>query len=330
MTQPNSTTVTDHSSGTHLGHPADRGHLLTEQRLPASANLDALPSAGVLGVINDQDAILTAVVREAIPVIASLVDAAVARMRRGGRLIYLGAGTSGRLGVLDASECPPTFHCEQGLVVGIIAGGDGALRKSSEGAEDDPHGAATELTRLNVGADDTVLGIAAGATTPYVLGALALAQQRGAMAALLCCVDETAARKAVADAPLPVELSLIIIALPVGAEVVTGSTRMKAGTATKMALNMLSTAVFVGLGKTWGNLMVDLRATNAKLRDRAARILCGQCDLPRADALTLLDEAGGKVKLALVMRHRQLDASKAQRLLDEHHGILLAILGPPR
>ncbi len=318
------------ASSTRPDLPPDRGSLLTEQVLPASAQLDALSTADRLRVINDQDASIAAVVRAAIPTIAALVDHAVEHMRRGGRLIYLGAGTSGRLGVLDASECPPTFQCDPSLVVGIIAGGDGALRRSSEGAEDDPRGAEAQLAQLAIDERDTVVGIAAGATTPYVLGALALAQQRGTHTALLCCVDEAAARVAISTSPLALPTMPLIIALPVGPEVVTGSTRLKAGTATKLALNMISTAVFVGLGKTWGNLMVDLRASNAKLRDRAARILASQCQLDRQDAFALLDRAAGQVKLALVMHHRGIDPDEAQRLLDKSRGTLRAIIGAPR
>ena len=238
----------------------DRGHLLTEQRLDDSRDLDAMSAVDVLKTINDQDASIAAVVRGATPAMAALVDTIVERMRHGGRLIYLGAGTSGRLGVLDASECPPTFHSDPNQVVGLIAGGDSALRRSSEGKEDDPEGARDALDELNVNANDTVVGIAAGGTTPYVLGALDLAKARGAATALITCVEpESRSGSPRPDSPEH------LIALPVGPEVVTGSTRMKAGTATKMALNMISTAVMVALGKTWGNLMVDLRATNAKL-----------------------------------------------------------------
>ena len=298
---------------------ADRGHLLTEQRLAASANLDALSVEETLRLINDQDATVAAAVREAIPAIAALVERVVAAMRQGGRLIYLGAGTSGRLGVLDASECPPTFFCEPGQVVGIIAGGDTALRKSSEGAEDDPDGAHAELERLQVNERDVVVGIAAGGTTPYVLGALTFAKERGASTGMLCCA-RLRENKGIDH----------VIELCVGPEVLTGSTRLKAGTATKLALNMISTTTMVQLGKAWGNLMVDLRATNVKLRDRAIRILTSQTDLSRQAAAELLDRAAGRVKLALVMAKRNVDAGEAQRVLDANHGLLRPILGPPR
>jgi len=272
-------------------------------------------------LINDQDRTVADAVARAIPQIAAVVERAVESLRQGGRLIYLGAGTSGRLGVLDASECPPTFQCPPEQVVGIIAGGDAALRRSSEGKEDNPDGAREQLEQLNVGPTDTVIGIASSGTTAYVLGAIHIARQRGAQTALLCC--------ATADA-LPPHEAEHVIAVPVGPEVVTGSTRMKAGTATKMILNMISTATMNALGKTWGNLMVDVRASNQKLRDRAARIVVSQTDLDRQAAFELLDRAGGSVKVALVMAVRGVDREEASKLIDQHDGQLRPILGPPR
>ena len=306
------------------GAPADRGHLATEQRLPASARLDDVSIDRVLSLINDEDATVAGAVRAAIEAIGALVRRAGIARAAGGRLIYLGAGTSGRLGVLDASECPPTFFCRPDEVIGIIAGGDRALRRSVEGAEDDPDGAADELARLEVSAADLVVGIAAGGTTPYVLGALRIARERGAATGLICCAGADAAR---ATGLVPAGH---IVELNVGPEVLTGSTRMKAGTATKLTLNMISTATMVEAGKVWGNLMVDLRASNAKLRDRAARILARQCDLTRRDALAQLDRAGGRVKVALVMACCSVDADQACRLLDRHHQRLRPLLGPPR
>jgi len=319
----------------------DRGHLLTEQRLHTSAALDTLTATEVLTVINEQDATLPAVVKQAIPRIAKVIESVVKAMKKGGRLIYLGAGTSGRLGVLDASECPPTFHSDPDQVVGIIAGGDTALRKSSEGREDEPDGARDEFERLSVGGGDVVIGIAAGGTTPYVLGGIRIAKQRGAATSLICCVTQdqlggTTTGPAPALPPATPELlnSLAaidhLISLPVGAEVITGSTRMKAGTATKLVLNMISTTVMVQLGKVWGNLMIDLKATNAKLRDRAGRIIASQSDIPREEAMALLDKAGGRVKLALVMARRGVDAEEAQRMLDGHGQLLRPIIGDPR
>jgi len=308
----------------------DRGHLKTEHRLAASASLDQLSIDRTLQLINDQDATVAPAVRQAIPGIGRLIEQVVSSLRNGGRLIYAGAGTSGRLGVLDASECPPTFFCDPDEVVGIIAGGDTALRRSSEGAEDDIAGADAELARLNVGRGDVVVGLAASGTTPFVLGAINTAKQRGAVTALICCVDAHGAAARLPELRACVDSVDHVIELSVGAEVVTGSTRMKAGTATKLVLNMITTTTMVQLGKTWGNLMVDLRATNAKLRDRAARIICRQCDLSRPEAIALLDAAGSRVKVALVMAKRDLDADAAQALLDAHDQKLVAILGPPR
>ncbi|MEX2213446.1 MAG: N-acetylmuramic acid 6-phosphate etherase [Phycisphaeraceae bacterium] len=347
-----------------IRHPQslpDRGHLLTEQRLPTSAGLDALSIEDALRVINEQDATIPSIIAQAIPQIGKLVHTIVNAMRGGGRLIYLGAGTSGRLGVLDASEVPPTFHCDPGNVVGLIAGGDTALRNSSEGKEDDPHGSSAELDALHVGASDVVVGIAAGGTTPYVLGGLHHARQLGAATALVCCVtqeqlhpsprgegtspnDAAAPARALpggapGGAPNAAMSSLVrnyiasieqLISLPVGAEVVTGSTRMKAGTATKLVLNMISTTVMVQLGKVWGNLMVDMKASNVKLRDRAVRFIVGQTNLSRVEAAKLLDGAGGRVKLALVMAIKGVDAAVAEKLLEEQHQQLRPILGEPR
>ncbi len=298
----------------------DRGYLLTEQRLAASAMMDTQSTEQVLTIINDQDATVPGIVRHAIGTMSKLVDDVIGGMNAGGRLIYFGAGTSGRLGVLDASECPPTFFSEPGEVIGIIAGGDGALRVSSEKTEDDPGGPRDIFEAMNLTSSDVVVGIAASGTTPWVWGGLAYAQSCGAVTGLICCV------------PDPRRLCALdhLIALPVGPEVVTGSTRMKAGTATKLALNMISTSVMVGRGKVWGNLIVDLRATNAKLRDRAARILMHQCDLDRTQAMALLDDTQGKVKVALVMAMKNLNMDEALKLLESHHQKLYAILGSPR
>ncbi|MEM8782697.1 MAG: N-acetylmuramic acid 6-phosphate etherase [Planctomycetota bacterium] len=303
---------------------ADRGHLLTERRNDASASLDALDTEAALRVINAQDAAVPAAVAAAIPAIACLVDAVVAGMRRGGRLVYVGAGTSGRLGVLDASEVPPTFQADPGRVIGIIAGGDGALRVSSEGKEDDGHGAVAELEALRLTDADTLVGIAAGGTTPYVWGAVAFAKRRGAATGFVTCVP-------LADLPASRDVGIDHgVELLVGPEVVTGSTRMKAGTATKLALNMISTLAMVRLGKTWGNLMIDVKASNAKLRDRAVRIVQSQTDLSREAALATLEQADGSTKLAIVMARLGLDADAARARLDEHGGRLRPLLGDPR
>ena len=239
-------------------------------------------------------------------------------MQRSGRLIYIGAGTSGRLGVLDASECPPTFQSDPGQVIGLIAGGDAALRKSSEGKEDDPGGAATALTALSLTSNDTLIGIAAGGSTPYVLGAIRMAKAAGAATVLLTCVKP---RQPVNDCDQ-------VIVLDTGPEILTGSTRLKAGSATKLALNIISTGVFVRLGKVFSNLMVDLRASNDKLTDRAIRIL-GEIDatLEREAAFELLQAAGGQVKVAIVMRRLDTSRSDAEELLRRCDGSIRAALG---
>jgi N-acetylmuramic acid 6-phosphate etherase len=257
-------------------------------------------------------------VRDELRDIAAFVELVHPRLARAGRLIYLGAGTSGRLGVLDASECPPTFQSDPSMVVGLIAGGDGALRRSSEHKEDERHGAHAELDALGVGPDDAVLGIAAGGTTPYVLGGVEHAKARGAATGLLVCTP--------IDRPAWCD---VLIAVRTGPEVVTGSTRMKAGTATKMVLNMVSTASMVRLGKTYGDLMVDLRATNDKLRDRAARIVSAVTGADREEAFALLDRANGEAKVAAAMGVLGIDATEARRRLGEAAGSLRAVIGDP-
>ena len=309
----------------------DRGILTTEQRLDSSGNLDALTILDTLRLMNDQDAAVAGAVRAAIPAIAGLVESAVEAMRRGGRLIYLGAGTSGRLGVLDASECPPTFHSDPAQVVAIIAGGDEALRRSSEGAEDDPNGAAAPLSKLNVSTNDVVVGIAAGGTTPFVWGALRLARTRGAKTALVCCVQESAvpaqnAARRIGPTTAAFRLPDHVVRLPVGPEVLTGSTRMKAGTATKMVLNMLTTGAMVLLGKTYGNLMVDLRATNTKLVDRARRIVTALTDLTAEEAEKLLARCEGEVKTAIAAHLCRMAPQQARRLLEQSDGRLRQVL----
>jgi N-acetylmuramic acid 6-phosphate etherase len=304
-------------SAPHSSHPPDRSHIPTERRNSRSTNLDQLSTLECVRLINSEDATVAPAVARAAEPLARLIDAIESRIRaaaaRGamGRLIYLGAGTSGRLGVLDASECPPTFQTDPNMVVGIIAGGDASLRRSSEGMEDDPQGAHAELDRLAVGVHDTVIGIAAGATTPYVLGALAHAHARGAATAFLTC----------SPGPTPPGIDHHI-AIDTGPEVVTGSTRMKAGTATKMALNIITTTLMVRLGKVYENLMVDLRASNAKLRDRAARIVATLCSIDRTGALSLLDAAGGSAKVATVMGLRGCRREEAERLLTAADGRL--------
>lgn len=293
--------------------PPDRSHIATEQRNPRSMNLHALSTAQLVTLINDEDRLVPQAVGAAAPAITAFITAAEPGFLRAGRLIYLGAGTSGRLGVLDASECPPTFQVDPARVVGIIAGGDSSLRRSSEGREDEPDGAAPELAALKLTPDDSVLGIAAGGTTPYVLGALAAAKRHcpGVVTGLLVC----------ADIPKPPSADHLIT-LRTGPELLTGSTRMKAGTATKLVLNTISTALMVRSGRVYENLMVDMRATNAKLRDRAARIVSTLTGLDRPAALALLDSCAGEVKTAVVAHRLTLAPDEARRRLEAHAGRL--------
>lgn len=309
----------------------DRGHLPTEQRLAAAAAIDATGPGAIahtLRIINEQDATIHQAVARAIPQIEPVVQRLVEQMPLGGRVIYIGAGTSGRLGVLDASECPPTFQCEPDEVIGIIAGGDGALRKSSEGMEDDPQGAVPALSELNLTERDTLIGIAAGGTTPYVWGGLAYAKSQGCVTAFVTCVPlPDMPNWPKSEASYPVDHPIEVVT---GPEVVTGSTRMKAGTATKLVLNMITTSTMIHRGKTWGNLMVDLKASNVKLRDRAIRILLGQAELDREAAGQLLDAAGGSVKTALVMAKVGCDASEAMEKIEAANGRLRPLIGSPK
>lgn len=295
--------------------PPNRAHTPTEGVLDSIPALDAVGIEERLRIINDQDALVPAAVRRAIPQIARFVRVASERHARGGRQIYVGAGTSGRLGVLDASECPPTFMTEPHEFVGVIAGGDSALRTSSEGLEDDFSGAQADFDRLRVDEKDTVLAITAGGTTPYALGAVELANQRGAYAGLLTC-------GVAPDACAPD----LVIRIECGAETLSGSTRMKAGTATKLALNMISTALMVERGKIYENLMVDVRASNDKLRDRAARIISRLTGLARVEAFELLERAGGEVKPAVVMHIKDVSYDSALRELRAASGRLREVL----
>lgn len=312
--------LSEHTSpNTPSSLPADRGHLLTEQRNARSAGLDGCSTLECLGIINDEDQTIAQAVRAQIEPIAALTDLVINALNHDGRLIYLGAGTSGRLGVLDASECPPTFQTDPETVIGIIAGGDRSLRQSSESKEDIRSGAHDELDALELNEFDVVLGIAAGGTTPYVLGGVEHAKSKGSKTGLLTCT------------PIQKPDSCnVLIALETGAEVLTGSTRMKAGTATKMVLNMISTAAMIGIGKSYSNMMVDLRATNDKLKDRAARIISQITGVDRAQAFVLLERANNLVKPAIVMHMQSVDFRDACRLLDEadgHLGRLLESIG---
>jgi N-acetylmuramic acid 6-phosphate etherase len=285
--------------------------LLTEARNPATANLDQLSTLDLLHTMHAADReVLTAVEHE-LPHIAQAVDTIVGRLDNGGRLFYTGAGTSGRLGVLDASECPPTYNTPPELVQGLIAGGDVALRRSVERAEDDASQGERDLAEHNFNAKDVLVGIAASGRTPYVLGSIDYARKLGAATIGLSCVpnSQLAQRAEIAITPAT------------GPEVVTGSTRMKAGTATKLVLNMLSTASLVRLGYVYGNLMVNVQPTNVKLRDRAARIIATLTDLPQEKAIALLDQAGS-VKTAIVMQRLGLSRTEAEAKLQQARGRL--------
>ena len=295
---------------------ADRGHLLTEQANPASEALDRLATADLVALFCRNDLEPQQAVAAAAPRLAEAIDAIAARLAAGGRLFYLGAGTSGRLGVLDAAECPPTFCTPPELVQGILAGGAPALLRSSEGLEDRFEAGRADLEERGFAAADALVGIAAGGTTPYVLGGLSHARSIGALAIALACVPTD-------QAPMPCDIDIRLLT---GPELLTGSTRLKAGTATKMALNLLSTGVMVRLGKVHGNRMVDVAVTNAKLEDRALRILRDLAGVPRARGADLLAAAGGSVKLALLMAASGLGAAEAAAQLDRHGPSLRAAL----
>jgi N-acetylmuramic acid 6-phosphate etherase len=284
--------------------------LLTEQRNPRSRGIDAMSALEIVELINDEDRTVPDAVRHEAPAIARAVELVVERLRRGGRLLYVGAGTSGRLGVLDAAECPPTFGTDPRMVEGVIAGGYGALVRAREGAEDRSEDGASDLAQRGVGSDDVVFGIATSGVTPYVLGALEEARRVGAATVFLSCT-ETARDAATAD---------VTITPLVGPEVVTGSTRMKAGTATKLVLNSVTTSAMILMGKVYENLMVDLTATCDKLRDRACRILMEVTGVDRKGAADVIGRAGGSVKTALIMQMSGLDRERAEAVLRESGG----------
>ena len=294
----------------------DRGHLLTEQRNAASTSIDRVGVERAIELINDQDATVVDAVREARGQIASAVQLVVAALRQGGRLIYVGAGTSGRLGVIDAAECPPTFLSDPEKVQAIIAGGPAAMFASQEAVEDDATAASAAIDQKRVCETDVVMGIAAGGTTPYVHAALRQARQRGAKTVFFTCVAAKHAAPAVD----------VTIRVLTGPEIITGSTRMKAGTATKLVLNTISTVSMIELGKVYQNLMVDLAGSCQKLRDRGIRIITTLTELPRERADQLLAAANGRVKVALVMHARSLERPAAEELLARHAGRLHRIL----
>ncbi|MCY0879051.1 MAG: N-acetylmuramic acid 6-phosphate etherase [Firmicutes bacterium] len=282
---------------------------LWDQTIP---DLGTLSSLDLVRIMNAQDKTVAIAVEAALPAIAEAIDCIVARLNSGGKLFYVGAGTSGRLGILDAAECPPTFNTDPSLVQALIAGGPSAVFQAQEGAEDDGEQGAVDLASAGAKCGDVVVGISASGTTPYVLGALQWARQQGITTISLSC-NERPKAELVSD---------ITIAIDSGPEVLMGSTRLKAGTAQKMVLNMLSTGAMVGLGKTYRNLMVDMHPSNAKLRDRAVRIVMLACDIDSVAAQNLLEEANGETKVAIAMHLLQSSADDARRRLAEVGGIL--------
>jgi len=295
---------------------------VTERRNPRTVDIDLASPLAIVDLISSEDRAVMDAVASQREVIAQGISVIEAAFLAGKRLLYVGAGTSGRLGVLDASECPPTFGTDPAMVVGVIAGGDRALRSPIEGAEDNPDGGRADVDAQHVSAGDVVCGIAASGTTPYVRGALARARERGATTLLIACSEPPASMRAVVD---------VCILPVVGPEVLTGSTRLKAGTATKLVCNMLTTGAMIRIGKSYGNLMVDLRATNVKLQDRAERIVMEVTALPRDGARELLSAADGLVKRALVMHALGLNATEADAQLAQAGGVIRRVVpdAPP-
>ncbi|MFF0740756.1 N-acetylmuramic acid 6-phosphate etherase [Streptomyces sp. NPDC004111] len=313
-------TATDRTDRTYGELRAQLATLTTEAFRPELAEIDQLPTAELAALMNGEDATVPAAVADRLPQIAAAIDGIAERMARGGRLIYAGAGTAGRLGVLDASECPPTFNTDPSEVVGLIAGGPSAMVKAVEGAEDSKELARADLDALKLGPDDTVIGISASGRTPYAIGAVEHARARGALTAGLSCNADSALAAAAEHG----------IEVVVGPELLTGSTRLKAGTAQKLVLNMISTIVMIRLGKTYGNLMVDVRASNEKLRARSRRIVglaTGASDPEIEAALTATD---GEVKNAILVILGDVEGPTAKALLDDAHGHLRAALAAAR
>ncbi|HDU8644218.1 TPA: N-acetylmuramic acid 6-phosphate etherase [Morganella morganii subsp. morganii] len=290
----------------------DLTSMITESRNPASADIDSLPTLDMLRVINREDQTVALAVEKTLPQVAQVVDAVAQAFRLGGRLIYMGAGTSGRLGILDASECPPTFGTPAEQVVGLIAGGHKAILKAVENAEDNRKLAVSDLKALNFSEKDVLVGIAASGRTPYVLGGMEYALSLGATVAAVSCNPDSEMSRLAGIAITPV----------VGPEVITGSSRMKAGTAQKLILNMITTGAMIRSGKVYGNLMADVEATNAKLVERQKRIVMAATECDRATAEQALAACDGHCKTAIVMILAQLSAGDAKALLAQHQGFI--------
>ncbi|MGF1601760.1 MAG: N-acetylmuramic acid 6-phosphate etherase [Thermosynechococcaceae cyanobacterium] len=289
-----------------------RGHLLTEQANPHSQDLDQMTALEIVDVFNQEDARTIAAIASARTPLAATIEATTAALRQGGRLFYVGAGTSGRLGVLDAAECPPTFCTDPELVQGILAGGQAALVKSSEALEDEADGGAAAIAQHQITDKDVVVGITAGGTTPFVHGALKEARSRGATTVFMACVPADQVK-----AEVDIDIRLLV-----GPEILAGSTRLKAGTVTKLALNIISTGAMVCLGKVYGNRMVDVSVTNTKLLDRALRIVCDLTDVTRQEAEGLLERCDRNVKLSLLVHWTGLSPEDGAELLAQHQGQL--------
>lgn len=297
-------------------HPMKLEHLTTERGNPASEGLDRMSAAEIVSLMNAEDAQIAAAVGAEAEPIARAIDVISERLAEGGRLVYIGAGTSGRLGVLDASECPPTFNSSPEQVVGLIAGGEKALTTAVEGVEDCPEAAVEDLGAIALSAADVLVGIATSGRTPYVVGGLEYARGVGAFTIGLACNEDSRLS----------QVAQLMVAPIVGPEIVTGSSRLKAGTATKMVLNMLTTGAMVRLGKTFGNLMVDLQAKNRKLLDRSRRIVMKLTDLPASEAEAQLSRCDGDVKTAVISHLRKLSPMAARQLLSDERGHLRGAL----
>ncbi len=293
-----------------------RGHLLTEQINPHSQNLDSLSTLEIVDLFNQEDIKTIEAIAQARVTLAKTIDVTAAAFGQGGRLFYVGAGTSGRLGVLDAAECPPTFCTPPELVQGILAGGAAALVKSSEALEDRPEDGARAIAQNQITDLDIVIGITAGGTTPFVHGALKAAKAKGAKTVAISCVSSE-------QVPIDADIDIRLL---VGAEILAGSTRLKAGTVTKMALNIISTGAMVRYGKVYGNRMIDVAVTNDKLNDRALRIISDLTELNRTEAQDLLEKSQKKVKLALLMHWTGLDAQAGEALLNQNQGNLRSLI----
>ncbi|MET9438124.1 N-acetylmuramic acid 6-phosphate etherase [Streptomyces sp. NPDC006551] len=306
-------------SSTYSELRAQLATLTTEAFRPELAEIDRLPTAEIAALMNREDQTVPTAVAAQLPRIAAAIDATAARMARGGRLVYAGAGTAGRLGVLDASECPPTFNTDPSEVLGLIAGGPTAMVKAVEGAEDSRELAAADLDGLRLTADDTVVGVSASGRTPYAVGAVEHARAAGALTIGLSCNADSALAAAAEHG----------IEVVTGPELLTGSTRLKAGTAQKLVLNMISTITMIRLGKTYGNLMVDVRASNEKLQARSRRIVSLATGAPDEQIEAALDAADGEVKTAILMILADIDAKAADQRLTDSHGHLRAALHAP-